>query len=287
MKSTISASKLILVFIAAGWALPSLGYAAFQISADMTTSINQYATSTTTTTDIVSLDTSFLTQVWTTSFSGTWPSSSTGNYATGKILPPEVVAAAYPTGSFATLRQQLSNQLSGGANPLLTTQAEMDSYGGICTVLTDAFEENAGDVIPKILASKQNTLPPVKGDIVIYNLMVVLDRDQNSFNPLTDDQLTSWTNFAKAQNPVYRLIAAQSFAKIAGSYTQWATFYALFANETDPDIAKIVVTTLGNSNQKSLITTLQTIQTGQTSVGNATVAQLAATTIQNLQNTGT
>jgi hypothetical protein len=262
-------------------------YGDYKTSAAMVANLQQYLGNVATSQNVPSLNASFLSQVWTSSFDAAWPSSNGGNYLSGKLIPPEAASLAYADSS-SYADGQVGRNLSSGRSPVISSQTEFDSLSALAVVIGEALNDDKPDCVPQLFKARQNILPVTKGDMVIYNVIYPLKRKTAPFTAtITAKQLSCWKSLSQAKNPIYRLVAAQVFPQVVENYPQWNGFYSSYASETDPDIAKIVVTILGDSNQKSLISTLLVIQAGQTSVGNATVAQLAATTIQNLRNTGT
>jgi len=260
-------------------------YADLQVSQSMTDQIQQFLNAASPSAS-ASQEAALFSQVWSTSFSSTWPSSSSGDYLQGKKLPPEIAALTGSTQDSAEASKLLADKLANGSAPILSGQGDYDSFAGMVAVLSDAVENTRADAVPLIFDSRKNALPAKKGDIVVGNIMLCLERLAAGFTSLTPSELNSWNGLATALNPIYRLIGADAFQHTCSDLNQWTTFYSLYASEPDGNIVKSVIDILGQKSKKSLIPCLQAIQNGQSAINNTAEAQYAGEVIQRLQESG-
>jgi hypothetical protein len=247
--------------------------------------IRNYFSNISTVTNIVELNKALLTAVWSPSFDTPLSSLSKGQLK-GKLLPVEIVASAVVKGEARELQHQLFSNLTAGTNPLIATQSEVNAYTGLSAVISDVFNNSVSSSLPKLLESRGKELPPTKGDLVIFRIMVTMDRMPDPFESLTDQSMQSWIDLAGSRNSIYRLIAAQAFHKLVSNPQELTLFYSEYASESDPYICSIIIDIINNSNQKYFIPTLQNIQNQQSILGHTDVAAHASLVIQNLTASG-
>ena len=256
----------------------------YQVSSGQLTILQNYSSSVQSSTNTQAATILLWNQSWIASFNQTWSTAATGQYATGKLLPPDIAALlGQATASYN--EQTIASYLSNGAPPILGNQSEMDAFSSLVVTFVNSITNGVTDAIPQLLTSRGNVIPPSKGDIISYYIASVSLTSAVPCNQISSAQLNEWTALATCSNPICRLLAAEGFRRIAPS-SAWPAFYATYANETDPAIATVAVNMLWSTTLKSNISVLQQIQQGQKAIGNIAAANIASQAIQKLQSHG-
>lgn len=206
-------------------------------------------------------------ETWTPSFDEPLESTSLREVASGQNVPPEVIAHINENASMAEL-------LAKGQVNFMSDQKEFETVYAL-SLLASSVCTGSGAELPAFL-HRAGSLPPNKGDIVVFRAL----NDGLMFleHPvvLNDAQFNGWCQLAIAKNPVYRLITARTFHLVSSDVEQVSEVYLRLLKDSDPVIARIAVIASSRYVTDKTSTALTEFQERQNRIGNTELAEVAA-----------
>ena len=171
-------------------------------------------------------------ETWHTSFDVLLESASSPAVASGQVVPPEIMEHLKATVSAAELFAKDEAGFVGDRKEFEAAYA--------LTVIATSVCMGTGAELPTFL-NRAGSLPPTKGDIVVFRALGdgLLYLEHPSV--LNDAQFKGWLQLVTARNPVYRLIAARTFNSVSSDLAQRSEVYRQLLNDSDPAIARIAV----------------------------------------------
>ena len=105
------------------------------------------------------------------------------------------------------------------------------------TSLNEKGGASAGD-LPLLIGKHRDRMPPTTGDFILLRIAGETKKLLEHFPNLTESQFSKWAIFAKAQNPIYRMIALDLFEEFDATPNQSKLFYESFEEESEVGILK-------------------------------------------------
>lgn len=143
-----------------------------------------------------------------------------------------------------------------------------------------ALDRDTANSIPLILNKYANTLPPVKGDVLLSKVAMDTSGLLEPVGDFSEGDFFEWKKLAGAKNPAYRMIALRFFGRLCSEQDKEKEFYELYLKETDPEIGVLLMDEV----MKAPVDIRKEILTGfereQKNIGNDEIAELAGDKIE-------
>jgi len=137
---------------------------------------------------------------------------------------------------------------------------------------------------PELFASRKNSLPPKRGDILYASAVKSAAPYITNTRPLTSDELNAWFGMPSASNPIYRMLSLEVFPKICTDEAQFVQFLDGYLNESDSTIASQVIRAATALQNQSALSFLQNFESNQRSESRTEIADEALSAIELLQS---
>lgn len=98
--------------------------------------------------------------------------------------------------------------------------------------------------LPLLFQSKNDKMPPSKGDVITYKIIEETSAHIDAVPPMPDEQMHEWVRLANSRNPFYRLIALKAFRKFSSTSDQVIEFYSNYLSESEPGINRVLAENL-------------------------------------------
>jgi hypothetical protein len=185
----------------------------------------------------------------------------------GQVLPPEIMEHLSDTTSAAEL---FAKDQAG----FVSDRKEFEAAYAL-TLIASSVCMGSGAELPAFL-TRAGSLPPTKGDVVVFRALAdgLLFLEHPAV--LTDGQFNGWLQLATARNPVYRLLAARTVNSVSSDLAQRSAVYRRLLNDSDPAIARIAVTGASRNVTPETSAALIEFRERQNRLGNADLAETAA-----------
>jgi len=211
---------------------------------------------------------------WHRAFDVMLESASSPTVASGQVVPPEIVEHLKDTASYAEL--SANDEAGFKSDPMEFETAYALTLIAISTCL------GTGAELPTFL-NRAGTLPPTKGDLVVFRALgdglLYLEHPA----VLNDAQFNGWLQIVTARNPVYRLIAARMFNSVSSDLGQKSALYRQLLNDTDPVIARIAVMGASRNVTDETSAALNEFRDRQKESGNAELVDVATKALGRIQ----
>jgi len=187
--------------------------------------------------------------------------------AGGEVVPSEVIAHLNDNIPFAAL---FAKDQAG----FVSDRKEFEAAYAL-TLIASSVCMGSGAELPAFL-TRAESLPPTKGDVVVFRALAdgLLFLEHPAV--LTDGQFNGWLQLATARNPVYRLVAARTINSVSSDLAQRSAVYRRLLNDSDPAIARIAVTGAARNVTPETSAALSEFRERQNRLGNAYLAETAA-----------
>lgn len=207
------------------------------------------------------------TESWHPGFDAPLESASSPEVASGQTVPPEIMEHLSDTTSAAEL---FAKDQAG----FVSDRKEFEAAYAL-TLIASSVCMGSGAELPAFLP-RAGSLPPTKGDVVVFRALAdgLLFLEHPAV--LTDGQFNGWLQLATARNPVYRLIAARTINSVSSDLAQRSAVYRRLLNDSDPAIARIAVTGASRNVTPETSAALSDFRERQDRLGNADLAETAA-----------
>lgn len=223
--------------------------------------------------DIVKLRSAW-NETWHSTFDVILESASSPVVASGQVVPPEILEHLKNTASYAEL---FANDEAGFKSDPKEYEA---AYA--LTLIASSACLGTGAELPTFL-NRAGTLPPTKGDVVVFRALgdglLYLEHP----TVLNDAQFNGWLQLVTARNPVYRLIAARMFNSVSSDMAQKSTLYRQLLNDADPMIARIAVMGASRNVTDETSAALNEFRDRQKEFGNAELVDVATKALGRIQ----
>jgi len=213
-------------------------------------------------------------ETWHTAFDVMLDSASAPAVVSGQVVPPEILAHLKDTALYA---ESLSNDEAG----FVSDRMEFEAAYALTLIATSACL-GSGAELPAFL-NRAGTLPPTKGDVVIFRALgdglLYLEHPA----VLNDSQFNGWLQLITARNPIYRLIAARTFNSVSSDLGQKSVVYRQLLNDTDPVITRIAVIGATRNVTDETSTALSEFRDRQKKLGNAELVDVASKALERIE----
>lgn len=130
-------------------------------------------------------------------------------------------------------------------DPQLRKSAMMISLAFVAAFSTPTDDEIEPTVhLPRLLSKYCNLMPPTTGDVITCKSIMEATASIEGRPRIPSGVAANWNEFAKAKNPLYRLMALKVFRKFEVTQEEAETFYSAYFDEQEVGINKALVTAL-------------------------------------------
>ena len=139
------------------------------------------------------------------------------------------------------------------------------------------------DSLPNAFAVRGESPDPTKGDLILYVLFRDAYANKSGRSALDSKQKEQWRKMSDSQNPVVRLLAAETYLHVEEDLSGWIDYYSGFKKESDPYIVEKVLSALYTSGKLDAIEVLGEFDKSEVVRENPQLRQKIANMILSLQ----